>query len=94
MAPIKAPQGIKLAVIANSTTACGGCVSGADDMTQAAKLLNWNVKVFNGNADPITPENVARNIFGIMWTVWLCGRRGQRRMMAGAIGNRWRILAT
>ena len=56
--PVKAPRNIKLAVIDNSTTACGGCVSVSDDIKAAAKLLNWSVTVFNGNADPSTQNNL------------------------------------
>jgi ribose transport system substrate-binding protein len=56
--PVNAPRNVKLAVIDNSTTACGGCVSTSDDITRAAKLLNWSVTIFNGNADPTTQNNL------------------------------------
>lgn len=55
--PIKAPRGIKLAIIAESTS-LGGPLIGSQDMTKAAKLLNWQVQTFNGNSDPITENQL------------------------------------
>jgi hypothetical protein len=49
---------------------------------------------FGGVFKVAIPENVPRNIFGVMWPVWLCDRRAQRRVKAGAIGNHRMISAT
>jgi ribose transport system substrate-binding protein len=54
---IKAPQNIKLAVVTCSTSV-GGCETGAKDIEAAAKLLHWNVQIFNGNSDPTTQNDL------------------------------------
>lgn len=42
----------------------------------------------------IRPENVARNIFGVLWPIALCGRRPEQATTTGAIGSRRAISAT
>jgi ABC-type sugar transport system substrate-binding protein len=54
---IKAPRSVRLAIVACSTS-IDGCESAAVAIQQAAKLLNWNTQIFNGNADPITQNNL------------------------------------
>jgi ABC-type sugar transport system substrate-binding protein len=55
--PIKAPRNLRLAIIACSTS-IDGCASEAVAVQQAAKLLNWKAQIFNGNADPLTQNNL------------------------------------
>jgi ABC-type sugar transport system substrate-binding protein len=52
-----APQNIKLAVVACSTSV-GGCLSSANGVKAAAEVLHWKVKIFNGNSDPTTQNHL------------------------------------
>lgn len=56
-ASFTAPRNIKLAIVACGTSV-GGCLSSANAVAAAAKLLNWKVQIFNGNSDPSTQNSI------------------------------------